>query len=165
MVAGGNDTTGNLISHAVMLLDTDPRQRALLVDDPARIPGALMETLRLEGSVQGLARTTTRDVELHGVTIPAGEKVMMLYGAANRDEREFGDTAEQFDITRSIPRHLGFSSGPHFCIGSHLAKLQSRVALEELLSRYPHVSVDPGAGVRLQSSFTRGWVSLPASLG
>lgn len=164
MVAGGNDTTGNLISHAVMLLDTDHRQRDLLVDEPSRIPGALTETLRLEGSVQGLARTTTRDVELHGVTIPAGEKVMMLYGAANRDEREFGDTAEQFDVTRPIPRHLGFSSGPHFCIGSHLAKLQSRVALEELLARYPHVSVDPASGVRLQSSFTRGWVSLPALL-
>ncbi|KOS57349.1 cytochrome P450 [Rhodococcus rhodochrous KG-21] len=164
LVAGGNDTTGNLISHAVMLLDADHRQRALVVDEPARIPGAIVETLRLEGSVQGLARTTTRDVELHGVTIPAGEKVMMLYGAANRDEREFGDTAEQFDITRSIPRHLGFASGPHFCIGSHLAKLQSRVALEELLARYPHMSVDPGSGVRLQSSFTRGWVSLPALL-
>jgi cytochrome P450 len=149
-----------------MLLDGAPDQRRLLHDDPALISSGLVEFLRLESSVQGLARTTTRDVTIHGVTIPAGDKVMMLYGAANRDPREFGDTADRLDLHRSITRHLAFSSGPHFCIGNHLAKLQARVALEELLAAHPQVSVDPAAGTRHESAFVRGWVSLPvADLG
>lgn len=163
MVAGGNDTTGNLISHGVALLDGDHGQRERLAADPSLIPNALLEFLRLEGSVQALARTTTAPVVLHGVEIPAGEKVMMMYGAANRDEREFGPTADRLDVTREIPRHLGFASGVHFCIGSHLAKLQARVALEELLAGHPHVGVDLDRAERLSSAFTRGWVSLPAT--
>src|SRR5512139_4066502 len=142
MVAGGNDTTASLVSHGVMLLDTDHAQRELLVAHPRLIPNALMEFLRLEGSVQGLARTTTRPVVVHGTEIPAGDKVLLLYAAANRDEREFGPTADELDVRREMPRHLGFASGVHFCIGSHLAKLQARVALEELLARVPHVGVD-----------------------
>lgn len=163
MVAGGNDTTGNLISHAVALLDGDHAQRELLLRQPDLLPGALLEFLRMDGSVQGLARTTLRPVVLHDVEIPAGEKVLMLFGAANRDEREFGSTADRLDVTREIPRHLGFSSGPHFCVGSHLARLQAKVALEELLSRHPDVGVDLDNAVRLRSPFTRGWVSLPVS--
>ena len=137
MVAGGNDTTGALISHGVGLLDDFPEQRRLLLDDPSLIPAAVSEFLRMESSVQGLARTTTRDVVVGDVEIPAGEKVLMLYGSANRDEAEFGDDADRLDVRRDAPRHLGFSSGPHFCIGSHLAKLQARVAFEELLAAYP----------------------------
>lgn len=163
MVAGGNDTTGNLISHGVQLLDHDHAQRERLRAEPSLIPTALLEFLRLEGSVQALARTTTRAVRLHGVDIPQHAKVMLLYGAANRDEREFGDTAEQLDITRDCRRHLGFASGPHFCIGSHLAQLQARVAFEELLARQPTIGVDTAAGQRLHSSFTRGWLHLPAT--
>jgi cytochrome P450 len=163
MVAGGNDTTGNLISHGVALLDGDHAQRERLAAAPSLIPNALMEFLRLEGSVQALARTTTRPVTLHGTEIPEGEKVMMLFGSANRDEREFGPSARELDVTREIPRHLGFSSGVHFCIGSHLAKLQARVALEELLQAHPHVGVDLEASERISSPFTRGWVSLPAT--
>lgn len=163
MVAGGNDTTGNLVSHGVALLDGDHAQRERLVADPSLIPNALMEFLRLEGSVQALARTTTRPVVLHGTEIPEGEKVMMLFGSANRDEREFGPSADELDVTREIPRHLGFSSGVHFCIGSHLAKLQARVALEELLQAHPDVGVDLERSERISSPFTRGWVSLPAT--
>ncbi|MFI0412477.1 cytochrome P450 [Actinomadura sp. 3N508] len=163
MVAGGNDTTGNLISHGVALLDGDHAQRERLAADRSLVPNALLEFLRLEGSVQALARTTTRPVTLHGTEIPAGEKVMMLFGAANRDEREFGPSAGDLDITRDIPRHLGFSSGVHFCIGSHLAKLQARVALEELLHAHPNVGVDIDNAERIASPFTRGWVSLPAT--
>jgi cytochrome P450 len=163
MVAGGNDTTGNLISHGVALLDGDHAQRERLAADPSLIPNALTEFLRLEASVQALARTTTRPVTLHGTEIPAGEKVMMLFGSANRDEREFGPSAGDLDVTREIPRHLGFSSGVHFCIGSHLAKLQARVALEELLSAHPDVGVDRENARRISSPFTRGWVSLPAT--
>lgn len=163
LVAGGNDTTGNLISHGVALLDSAPGQRQLLIDSPELIAAAVPEFLRMEGSVQGLARTTTRTVRLHDVDIPAGEKVMMLYGSGNRDEREFGPDAHQLDVTRQIPRHLGFSNGPHFCIGSHLARMQARVAFEELLARQPHIGVDLARAERIRSAFTRGWVRLPAT--
>lgn len=163
LVAGGNDTTGNLISHGVALLDSDHRQREMLAADPELIPTALIEFLRMEGSVQGLARTTLRAVTIRGTEIPEGQKVMMLYGAANRDEREFGPTAGELDVTRSITRHLGFSSGVHFCIGSHLARLQARIAFEELLARHPHAGVDLQGAERLQSAFTRGWARLPAT--
>ncbi|TDD63782.1 cytochrome P450 [Actinomadura darangshiensis] len=163
MVAGGNDTTANLISHGVKLLDTDHAQRERLVADPSLIPNALMEFLRMEASVQALARTTTRPVKVHGTEIPEGEKVLMLFGSANRDEREFGPSAGALDITREIPRHVGFSSGVHFCIGSHLAKLQARVALEELLQAHPGIGVDLENSERISSPFTRGWISLPAT--
>jgi cytochrome P450 len=163
VVAGGSDTTASLISHAVTLLDEAPEQRQLLLDDPDLIAGSLLEFLRLESSVQGLARTTLADVEVDGVTIPAGKKVMMLYAAANRDPREFGDTADRLDVRREIPRHLSFSSGPHFCVGSHLARLQARVALEELLAAAPEISHDRAAGRRHESAFVRGWTSLPVA--
>ncbi|KAB2380057.1 cytochrome P450 [Actinomadura montaniterrae] len=163
MVAGGNDTTANLISHGVMLLDTDHAQRERLASDSSLIPNALLEFLRLEASVQALGRTTTRPVTVRGIEIPEGQKVMMLFGAANRDEREFGPSAGDLDVTREIPRHLGFSSGVHFCIGSHLAKLQARVALEELLRAHPHVGVDLENAQRIASPFTRGWIGLPAT--
>lgn len=163
IVAGGNDTTGNLISHTVALLDAHPRQRELLVADPGLIPGALTECLRFESSVQALARTTTREVTVAGTTIPAGEKVMMLYGSANRDHREFGPTAEELDITRESTGHLGFARGPHFCIGSHFARLQARVAVEELYGAHPRVGVDADAAVRALSPFTRGFESLPVT--
>ncbi|MDN5895804.1 MAG: cytochrome P450 [Nocardioides sp.] len=162
VVAGGSDTTASLISHGIALLSERPDQRELLVKDPTLISNALIEFLRLESSVQGLCRTTTRDVTLHDTTIPAGQKVMMLYGSANRDPREFGDSADVLDVRRTIPRHLAFSSGPHFCIGSHLARLQAKIAFEELLALHPHVSVDTAAGERHRSPFVRGWVSLPA---
>ena len=163
MVAGGNDTTGNLISHGVALLDEHHDQREQLVADPSLIPNALLEFLRMESSVQALARTVRHPVTLHGVRIDAGERVLMLYGSANRDEREFGPCADQLDITRRAPRHLAFSSGVHFCIGSHLARLQARVAFEELFARQPFVGVDLAGARRLRSPFTRGWVSLPAT--
>ncbi|WP_217987094.1 cytochrome P450 [Dietzia natronolimnaea] len=163
IVAGGNDTTGNLISHTVSLLDAHPRQRELVLADPGLIPGALTECLRFESSVQALARTTTREVTGGGETIPAGEKVMMLYGSANRDEREFGPTAEVLDIRRETTGHLGFARGPHFCIGSHFARLQARIAVEELYSAHPAVTVDGGGAVRALSPFTRGFHSLPAT--
>lgn len=163
MVAGGNDTTGSLISHGVMLLDAHHDQRDRLAADPSLIPNALLEFLRLEGSVQGLARTTTREVTIRDVAIAEGEKVMLLYGSANRDEREFGPTADRLDISREIRRHVGFAGGVHFCIGNHLAKLQARVAFEELLARFPGIGVDLESAERAPSAFTRGWVRLPAA--
>ncbi len=162
VVAGGADTTAGLISHTVLLTGEEMSQRELLLADPALLPGAIVECLRYESSVQGLARTTLSGVEIGSVRIPAGEKVLMLYGSANRDPREYGDTADRLDVRREVGRHLAFSSGPHFCIGNHLARLQARVAVEELFAAHPHVTLDPDAGVRHESAFVRGWVSLPA---
>jgi hypothetical protein len=163
LVAGGNDTTSNLISHSVMLLDGQHAQRELLLSQPDLLPGAVLEFLRMESSVQGLARTTRKPVTLHGITIPEGEKVLMLFGSGNHDEREFGPDADKLDITREIPRHLGFSTGVHFCIGSHLARLQAQIALSELLDRFPAIGVDLPNAQRIQSAYTRGWVTLPAT--
>lgn len=162
VVAGGADTTAGLISHTVLLTGEQMSQREAVLAEPDLLPGAVVECLRYESSVQALARTTTRDVAVEGVEIPAGEKVLMLYGSANRDPREFGATADRLDVRREVGRHLAFGSGPHFCIGNHLARLQARVTLEELFAASPRVRVDPVGGVRHESAFVRGWVSLPA---
>ena len=161
MVTGGNDTTTGLIGGALELLSARPDQRALLLGDPGLLVDAVDEFLRLSSPVQGLARTTMRDVELHGKTIPKGRKVMLLYGSANRDERAFGADAEECDVQRRPKRHLAFSYGPHHCIGAAAARLQTRIALEELLSRCPEFGVDEERGRFAPGSFVRRFESLP----
>jgi cytochrome P450 len=142
MVTGGNDTTTGALGGAVQLLAQAPDQRELLIRDPSLVRGAVEEFLRLTSPVQGLARTTTRDVELHGVTIPAGRKVLLCYGAANRDPRRYGADAEHLDVLRNPAQILTFSQGSHHCIGSAAARMMIRVALEELLARIPSFTVD-----------------------
>lgn len=161
MVAGGNDTTTGMLGGSAELLTAHPDQRAQLLDDPARIPDAVDELLRLTSPVQGLARTTTREVTLHGTTVPAGRKVMLLYGSANRDEREFGDDAEQLRVDRRPRQILTFGYGAHHCLGAAAARLQARVALEELLARCPRFSVDAAAGELAPGNFVRRYASLP----
>lgn len=161
MVTGGNDTVTGLLGGAAELLTDHPVQRALLVEDPSLIPGAVEEALRLTCPVQGLARTTTEDVSLGGVTIPAGRKVLLLYASANRDPREFGPDAETFDVTRRIDRFLTFSHGAHHCLGAAAARLQGRVALEELLARFPRFAVDSERGAFAPGHFVRRYQSLP----
>ncbi|MED6327669.1 MAG: cytochrome P450 [Actinomycetota bacterium] len=145
MVTGGNDTTTGLLGGSAVLLCDHPDQRRRLIDDPSMIPGAVEELLRLTSPVQNLARTTTRDVEVHGCTIPDGSKVLLGYAAANRDDREFGDDAECLDVGRDPARILSFSYGAHHCLGAAAARLQGRVALEELLVRCPDYVVDGAA--------------------
>ena len=161
MVTGGNDTTTGLLGVAAELLTRHPDQRALLLDDPGLVPGAVEELLRLSSPVQGLARTTTRDVELHGRTIPAGRKVLLLYGAANRDPRELGPTAEELDVRRELRAILTFSYGAHHCLGAAAARLQGRIALEELLARCPRFAVDHEAGTFAPGHFVRRYETLP----
>ena len=161
MVAGGNDTATGLLGGAAELLTRHPDQRRRLLDDPSRIPDAVEESLRLASPVQGLCRVTTRDVDTSGVTLPAGSRVLLCYGAANRDPREFGPTADDFDVSRPIDRLLTFGSGAHFCLGAAAARLQGRVVLEELLRAAPRFAVDPEAGVFADGAFTRRYVSLP----
>ena len=161
MVTGGNDTTTGLLGGAAELLTRHPDQRALLIAEPQRIAAAVEEFLRLVSPVQGLARTATREVELAGTTIPAGRKVLLLYASANRDEREFGETAASCDVTRRIRRHLALSYGPHHCIGAAAARLQARIALEELLARCPGFAVDAEAGRYAPGPVVRRFESLP----
>jgi cytochrome P450 len=161
LVTGGNDTTTGLLGGALDLLTRHPEQRALLVDDPSLMKGAIEEFLRLTAPVQGLARTATRDVELEGRHIPRGRKVMLLYASANRDEREYGPDADACNLRRRIRRHLTFSYGPHHCIGAAAARLQASVALEEILRRCPDFSVDAEAGRYAPGHFVRRFETLP----
>jgi cytochrome P450 len=160
MVTGGNDTTTGMLAGAACLLTEHRDQRAKLAD-LGLIPNAVEEVLRLTSPVQNLARTTRHDVELHGVTIPAGRKVLLCYAAANRDPREFGPTAEELDVERQIAKILSFSYGTHYCIGAAAARLQGRVVLEEMLRRCPAFDVDVAAGRYAGGNYVRRHVSLP----
>jgi cytochrome P450 len=160
MVNGGNDTTTGALGGAVQLLSERPEQRALLVDQPDLIGPAVEEVLRLTSPVQVLGRTTTRDVDLHGVRIPAGRKVMLHYGAGNRDPRRYGPDADDLDVIRRPSQILTFGQGAHHCLGNAAARLQIRVALEEVLARVPRFVVDP-----LQTTWAPGpYVRRPTSV-
>ena len=130
----GVESTSALLSTAFRELARHPDQREALIDDPSRIPAAVEEALRYDAPLQVAGRTTTREVELHGVTIPAGGRVFLVYGSANRDERQY-DEPERFDVSRKQLRHLSFSEGLHGCLGAPLARLEARVALEVALPR------------------------------
>jgi cytochrome P450 len=168
MIAGGNDTATGLLAGAAELLTRAPDQRRRLLEDPSLIPSAVEEILRLTSPVQGLCRVTTRDVAVtpadhDAVTLPTGTRVLLSYGAANRDPREFGADAEALDVGRTIKRLLTFSSGAHFCLGASVARLQGRVVIEELLRRCPDFGVDPDAGTFADGAFTRRYDTLPFS--
>jgi cytochrome P450 len=159
LLVAGNDTTTSLIGNGVELLARYKEQRAELAADPTLIPAAVEEMLRIESPTQALSRTAMRDVELHGSTILAGSRVMLLWGSANLDDREFADP-EEFDIHRRAPRHLGFGHGIHVCLGAALARLESRVAFEELLARSPEYELR-GEPERYVSNWARAWRLLP----
>lgn len=161
MIAGGNDTVTGLLGGAAVLLTERPDQRRLLLETPGRIPAAVEELLRLTSPVQGLCRTTTRNVTVRGTSVPAGQKVHLLYGSANRDPREWGPTADELDVGRPIPRMLAFGGGPHHCIGAAAARLQGRVALEELLAGLPEFVADGERGRLAPGPFVRRFEALP----
>ena len=165
MVTGGNDTTTGLLGGAAVLLADHPDQRRMLAEDPSLVPAAVEELLRLTSPVQNLARTTTRDVEVNGTTIPEGSKVLLGYGAANRDQREFGDDAEHLDVRRNPARILSFGYGAHHCLGAAAARLQGRVALEEILARCPDYVVDGDAMAYATGNYVRRPLDLAFSPG
>lgn len=165
MVTGGNDTTTGLLGGAVQLLDQRPDQRALLAGNPDLISDAVEEFLRLTSPVQGLARTITSDVTLHDTTIPAGRKVLLLYASANRDERQYGPGAAELDVTRRPRNILTFSHGAHHCLGAAAARMQSRVALTELLDRCPVFEVDQDRIVWAAGSYVRRPLTVPIRIG
>jgi cytochrome P450 len=163
LLVAGNETTTNLISNAAILLDRHRDQRRLLIEDPTRIPQAVEEFLRYDSPVQGLGRTLTAPVTLHGVTIPEGGKVLLLFGSANRDEEKFA-SPERFDVLRDPNPHVAFGFGAHFCLGANLARLEARVAFEELLERLPDYRMTESHVERVCSGPIRGALSLPIAV-
>lgn len=161
MVTGGNDTTTGMLGGSVQLLHRNPEQRRRLVGNPDLIPDAIDEFLRLTSPVQGLARTATRDVTVAGTTIPEGRRVLLLYGSGNRDERQYGPDAAELDVTRRPRNILTFSHGAHHCLGAAAARMQSRVALEELLTRIPDFGIDEDNVRWAGGSYVRRPLSVP----
>jgi cytochrome P450 len=160
LAGAGNETTTRLIGWTGKVLADHPDQRQALVDDPSLIPNAIEELLRYEPPSPVQARYVTKDSEHHGQLVPAGSVILLLTGAANRDERKWAD-ADRFDIHRQIDRHLTFGYGVHFCLGASLARLEGRVALEEVLKRFPTWQVDTERAVQARTSTVRGWETLP----
>jgi cytochrome P450 len=158
---GGFENVGCSITNLLYWLARHPDQRSWLIDHRAQIPAAVEEALRFDAPQQNFKRTTTRDVELHGVRIPAGQPVVLLYGAANRDPQRW-DRADEFDITREPKPHLAFGNGIHHCIGAPLARLQARIVVEEVLRQMPGYEL-AGTPTRLPSHAVRGFASLPVA--
>jgi cytochrome P450 len=162
LTIAGHETTAKLIANGVVALDWYPDQRAELVADPSLIPNAVEEMLRWDPPSHYQGRWVERDVTLHGVTIPADSRVVLITGAANHDERVF-ENPEYFDIHREIERHVGFGFGIHLCVGAALARLETRIAFEELLKRYPRYELRQPMK-RAYSSNVRGLSNLPLAL-
>jgi cytochrome P450 len=160
LFSAGTETVARLLSFAAVKLDENPEQRAALVADPTLVPNAIEETLRIEPPSPVNARWTTTDVTLHGVTIPADSKVVMLNGAAARDERKYTDP-DSFDVRRAVDLHMTFGYGVHFCLGANLARVEGRIGLEETLKRFPTWKVDHDAARLIYTSTVRGYESLP----
>lgn len=160
--AAGSETVVRLLGFAGVELARNPDQRDLLVADPGLIPNAVEETLRFEAPSPIQGRWVARDVELHGTVVPRGSKMALLNGSADRDDRQFPD-ADRFDVTRRIERHLAFGYGTHFCIGSALARLEARVALEETLRRFPRWEIDESGIERIHTTTVRGYTHVPFS--
>ncbi len=160
MIIAGNETTTKLLGNAIYWLWRNPEQRRLVRADPSLIPRWVEETLRYDGSTQALARTLVEDVELHGRTLREGDRAVLLIGSANRDESVFSDP-DRFDVMRDTSAMMSFGFGVHFCLGAALARLEGRVALEEIHARLPDYEIDAGAIVRVHSINVRGFAALP----
>lgn len=161
MVTGGNDTTTGMLGGSTQLLHRNLDQRRLLVDNPALIHDAIEELLRMTSPVQGLCRTVTHDVTIGDTTIPAGRRALLLYASANRDERRFGPDAAELDLRRKPHQILTFGYGAHHCIGNQAARMQARVALEELLARCPDYAIDEAGITWAGGSYVRRPLTVP----
>jgi cytochrome P450 len=164
VAAAGNETTNRLIGWATLLLSDHPDQRHAVHDDRSLVNNAIEETLRFEPPSPVQARVVMKDVEYYGQVVPEGSIMLLLNGSANRDETVF-DRADEFDITRDVSHHLSFGHGIHFCLGASLARLEGRVVMDEMLSRFRDWTVDRDTAVRGRTSTVRGWESLPIKLG
>jgi cytochrome P450 len=158
--AAGNETVTKLLANACVLFARHPAQWEAVRAERALVPGAVEEVLRYWPPSQYQGRTLTRDVEWYGQRVPQGARVLLLTGSANRDEREFADP-DRFDVRRDTANHLGLGVGVHFCLGAALARLESRVGLEEFATRFPRYTVDEARCVRVHMSNVHGWERVP----
>jgi cytochrome P450 len=163
LAGAGNETTTRLIGWTGYLLDRFPDQRRIVANDRALIPNAIEEILRFEAPSPVQARYVTRDVEHHGRKVPEGSVLLLLNASANRDERQFRDP-DWLDVRREIEQHLSFGHGIHFCMGAALARLEGRIALEEVVMRWPNWQVDHDRAKMARTSTVRGWESLPVMI-
>lgn len=165
LAGAGNETTTRLIGWTAKVLAEHPDQRAELVEDPSLVPNAIEELLRFEGPAPHVGRCVAKqDLVVRDTKIPAGSVMVFLLGSANRDDRRFPD-GDSFDIHREVTRHLTFGNGIHLCMGSALARMEGRIALEELLVRFPEWSIDYDRARLSPTSTVRGWETLPAIIG
>jgi cytochrome P450 len=164
LAGAGNETTGRLIGWLGKVLGDHPDQRRLIVEDRSLIPNAVDETLRYEPTGLHLARYVTGDVDYHGTTVPAGSAILLLVGSANRDERHHVDP-DRYDVRREVGALLTFGHGLHYCLGAALARLEGRVALEEVLNRWSDWEVDMDEARLSTTSTVRGWDRMPVQLG
>ena len=160
LAGAGNETTGRLIGWLGKVLGEHPDQRRELVADRSLIPNTIEETLRFEPTGPHVARYVARDADYYGTTVPAGSAMLLLVGAANRDERRYEDP-DRFDVHRDLSQHLTFGYGLHYCLGAALARLEGRVALDELLNRFPDWEVDYEHIELAPTSTVRGWDAMP----
>src|SRR3954451_22961353 len=163
LVAAGNDSTKATYCSGMLALLEDPEQRRLLLDDPSLIPGAVEEALRMFPAFAHFRRTATRDVELNGTQIKAGDKVVMWYVSSNRDETRYEDP-DRFDLRREAEHQAFGAGGRHFCLGTALARLELRILIEETLARFPEIRLD-GDPVSVDSPFINQLKTIPVSLG
>ena len=161
LAGAGNETTTRLIGWTGKLLAEHPDQRRQVVEDRSLVPQTVEEVLRYEAPSPVQARYVAKDVEHHGHKVPEGSVMVLLNGSANRDDRQFPD-GDRFDIHREAGHHLSFGYGIHFCLGAALARLEGRVALDEVLNRFPEWEVDWEHAEQARTSTVRGWASLPA---
>lgn len=164
MVVAGNETTTKLLANAVFWGWHHPEQLAKPLSDPERVPDWIEETLRYDTSSQVIARTAAEDLDYHGRTVPAGDCVLLLVGSANRDGRVFAEP-DRYDLDRDMSRQLvSFGGGTHFCLGAHLARLEARIALTELVRLIDGYELDADAAERVHSSNVRGFAKLPIAV-
>jgi hypothetical protein len=164
MIIAGNETTTKLLANAVYWLAKHPATRKEVGEHPELVPAWVEETLRYDNSTQLMARTASRDFEYRGHRLRRGDKVLLLIGSANRDGRVFPDP-DRFDIHRDTSAHLSFGRGTHFCLGASLARLEARVALEEVQRLVPDWEIEASGLVRVHSTNVRGFAALPISFG
>jgi cytochrome P450 len=161
VIAGaGNETTGRLIGWLAKLLAEHPGQRRAVVEDRGLIPNVIDETLRFEPTGHATARYVTRDVEYYGTAVVAGSPILLLIGSANRDPRRYPNP-DVYDVHRADIQHLTFGYGLHYCLGANLARLEGRVALDELLNRWPEWDIDSDHTELAPTSTVRGWERMP----
>jgi cytochrome P450 len=160
LAAAGNETTTRLIGWTGKVLSDHPEQREQLVADRSLVPNAIEEILRYESPSPVQARYVSREVEHYDTVVPEGSVMLLLTASGNRDDRKFPD-GDRFDIRRSIDHHLAFGYGIHFCLGAALARLEGRIALDEVLQRFPAWEVDWDNALQARTSTVRGWERLP----